>query len=147
MSHHKELNAALAKAGLRPRGTGNKFSRRIYDGDELVFEGTAQDTWQWLRDSGRLPYKREPSPRQKLAKAMRDPDRWVCRIVYRDKAGRFTARTVSPVRFTSNDTCVLTLCLGRQESRQFVISQIKCVALVNAASVLMGEETVQEITQ
>jgi len=47
------------------------MARRIVDGDATVFEGTAQDVWQWLRDSGRMPYVREPSPRQKLARSMR----------------------------------------------------------------------------
>ncbi len=145
MTQHTTLNQHLQRLGLKCRGTGNRLTRKILDGNETVFEGTAQDVWQWLRDSGRLPYKREPSPRQKLWRAMRDPDRWVCRIVYQDKAGRFTARTISPVRFTANDRCVLALCIGREENRQFVVSQIKSVAMVNAAEVLMGSETVEEI--
>lgn len=121
------------------------MTRRIVSGDETVFEGTTQDIWQWLRDSGRLPYKREPSPRQKLTRAMRDPDRWVCRIVYQDAAGKFTMRLISPIRFTANDRCVLALCIGRQDHRQFVVSNIKSVAMVNAADVLMGTEAVLEL--
>lgn len=148
MSKHADLNRTLTKLGLSCRGTGQRMTRRILDGaGELVFEGTAQDTWQWLRDSGRMPYKREPSPRQKLVRAMRDADRWVCRIVYQDTKGRFTQRTISPIRFTAEDRCVLALCIGRQESRQFTVSRIKSIALVNAATVLMGEDTVQELSK
>lgn len=144
MSKHASLNQTLDRLGLRCRGTGNRMTRRIIAGNETVFEGTAQDVWQWLRDSGRLPYKREPSPRQKLSRAMRDPDHWVCRIVYQDRDDKFTSRLISPVRFTANDRCVLALCIGRQENRQFLVSRIKSVAMVNAAEVLMGAEVVTE---
>lgn len=145
MSKHAKLNVVLNRLGLKCRGSGNSMARRIVDGEETVFEGTAQDVWQWLRDSGRLPYLREPSPRQKLARAIRDPDRWVCRIVYQDRSGKFTARVISPVRFTSNERSVVALCLGREEHRHFIVSGIKSIALVNANTVLMGPESIQEV--
>ena len=145
MSTHETLNQTLRRLGLSCRGTGNRFTRRIIDNAETVFEGTAQDVWQWLRDSGRMPYKREPSPRQKLTRAMRDPDRWVCRIVYQDVKGRFTCRTISPTRYTNEDRTVSAICLGRQESRQFTVSRIRSVAMLNAATVVMGDEPVNEL--
>lgn len=147
MSQHAKLNEVLSGLGLQCRSTRDSMSRRIVDGGETVFEGMPQDVWQWLRDSGRMPYMREPSPRQKLARSMRDPDHWVCRIVYQDRGGNFTARVISPVRFTSNDQSVLALCLGREENRYFQVSGIKSIALVNAATVLIGEEKVETINR
>lgn len=143
---HETLNKALRRMGLQTKGTRFSDRRRIVDADgKVVFVGTARETWKWLRDSGRLPRKREPSPRQKLSQAMRDPDHWVCLIRYEDRTGRLTERKVSPVRYKNNDRTLLTLDLGRMENRLFTVSKIKSVELIPAESVLMGDEEVREI--
>lgn len=70
--------------------------------------------------------------------AMREPDRWVVRIAYRDLKGVITQRTVSPIRWTTRGT-FRALCLGRAEPRQFMLRSIQSAELVAASSVIMGE--------
>lgn len=84
---------------------------------------------------------------KRLHRAKHDPDRWVCRIVYRDSKGERTRRTVSPTRFwkTNGSQLMSALDIGREESRAFTVSQIESCELVDASEVLMGEETVEVI--
>ena len=78
--------------------------------------------------------------RQILAEAF-DADTFVCRMTYRDKQGNETERSISPIRFVTDDaTQVLALCLGREELRQFSVDQIIAIELVEANEVKMPEE-------
>lgn len=73
-----------------------------------------------------------------INRAMRDPDRWVVRIAYRDSKGVVTNRVISPIRWTTRGT-FRALCLGRQEPRQFMLRSIQAAELVAASTVIMGE--------
>jgi hypothetical protein len=73
----------------------------------------------------------------RLRDAMRDPERWTCRIVYRGIAGDVTERVVSPIRF--DGPRVLALCLGAEEPRWFRMASLESVVLVEAVSVTMPE--------
>jgi predicted DNA-binding transcriptional regulator YafY len=78
----------------------------------------------------------------RLRDAMRDPERWTCRIVYRGIAGDVTERVVSPIRFDGSR--VLALCLGAEEPRWFRMASLESVVLVEAVSVTMPEAIEQE---
>ncbi|GAA5510073.1 hypothetical protein [Novipirellula caenicola] len=80
--------------------------------------------------------------RQQISRAMRDPDRWVIRITYRDVNGVATIRRVSPTRW-QNDYLFRALCTGRGDHRQFDVRRIESVELDNAADVLMPEGVVK----
>ncbi|EMI20515.1 hypothetical protein RMSM_02547 [Rhodopirellula maiorica SM1] len=81
--------------------------------------------------------------RQQVSKAMRDPDRWVIRITYRDADGVVTDRRVSPTRW-KNDYLFRALCTGRGDHRQFDIRRIESIKLDNAADVLMHEGVIKK---
>lgn len=76
--------------------------------------------------------------RQKVAQAMRDPDRIVCKIVYHGSDGEVTTRRVSPTSWT-NRRVFKALCLGRGEPRQFTLSQIESIEHQPASDVLAPE--------
>lgn len=71
-----------------------------------------------------------------IRKAIANPDDWVLQIDYRDKKGTITRRVVSPIRLVGK-TGMLALCLCREESRQFNLSQCSNITLLPAADVLM----------
>lgn len=71
-----------------------------------------------------------------IRKAIASPDDWVLQIDYRDKKGITTRRVVSPIRVIGNDR-MLALCLCREETRQFSLSQCSNITLQPAANVLM----------
>jgi|694.fasta_scaffold76626_8 hypothetical protein len=74
----------------------------------------------------------------KINQAMRDPERWAVRIVYRDDLGRRTRRIVSPTRWgASGRFSFLALCTGRQEQRWFKSASVEQAELVSSADVLM----------
>ncbi|GAA4460224.1 hypothetical protein GCM10023156_40960 [Novipirellula rosea] len=73
---------------------------------------------------------------------MRDPDRWVIRITYRDADGVVTVRRVSPTRWR-NDNTFVALCTGRGEHRQFDVRRIESIELDHAADVLMPEGVIK----
>ncbi|MCS7466730.1 hypothetical protein NZK35_08750 [Stieleria sp. ICT_E10.1] len=89
--------------------------------------------------------KRHQTPRQKLSLAMRDPDRWICQIIYQDRTGKQTTRLISPIRWTAKKQNLLALCISREEPRQFTIAGIGSVELVKASDVLMGDSSVEEM--
>ncbi|MCS7465829.1 WYL domain-containing protein [Stieleria sp. ICT_E10.1] len=88
--------------------------------------------------------KRHQTLPQKLSLVMRDPDHWVCRIIYQDRTGKRTARLVSPIRWTTENQNLLALCISREERRQFAIAGIQSVELVASSDVLMGSPSPQE---
>lgn len=76
-----------------------------------------------------------------IQRAMKDPDRWAVRIVYRDDLGRRSRRVVSPSRWSAGGRfSFMALCLCRQESRWFRSVNVESAELVHAADVLMPEE-------
>lgn len=141
----KPINVTLRRLGLSSKGNQSSMERTIYERGQVVFTGTERMVWQWLRSSGRLEYMQPPSVRQILTRAIRDPDHWACRILYRAAGGVQTVRNISPVRFTNADQTVLALCVGREENRQFSIRNIIDIKLIDASTVLMGSETVTEV--
>lgn len=72
-----------------------------------------------------------------LNRAMRNPDKLVVKIEYRDRWGETSIRTISPIRFVGNS--LLALCLGQESPRRFDIPGIKSVEIVSADDVLMPE--------
>lgn len=74
--------------------------------------------------------------RQILSQAMRDPDRLVVELDYRDSKGERTRRIVSPIRFLGS-TRFLALCLCRAEPRQFYLDRCENVRLRPAADYVM----------
>ena len=74
--------------------------------------------------------------KQAVAKAIRDPDRWVIAIRYEDRWGFESERIVSPIRFIGQDA-VLALCLGRESPRRFSFDGIKEVRLMAAHEAVM----------
>ena len=88
--------------------------------------------------------KRPLTTRQKLSLAMQDPDRWACRIIYQDRAGKRTTRLISPIRWTVEKRNLLALCISREEPRQFAIAGIRSVELTASSDVLMGDSSQQE---
>lgn len=75
-----------------------------------------------------------------INRAMRDPDRYTVEIVYRDKWGDSTKRTVSPIRWVDGETAFLALCLGREEPRRFEFKRVVEATLIDATTVLMPVE-------
>ena len=144
MTQPKSINVALKRLGLSCQGGKSSLERTIVEKSKEVFRGTERAVWQWLRTSGRLPYEQPPSVRQTLARARSNPDAWVCRIVYRKGSGQQSERIISPVRFANEERNVVALCLGREGVRVFCIRNITDIALVDAATVLMGAEPVKE---
>ena len=71
-----------------------------------------------------------------------DSDRFVCEIRYRDESGRVTVRAVSPIRFADNNKIINALCLGREEPRNFKVSQIEIARKIPADEVLMPVEVI-----
>ena len=102
-----------------------------------------QTTTHNRQDASRA--KRPLTTRQKLSLAMRDPDRWVCRIIYQDRDGKRTSRLISPIRWTTKNKNLLALCISREEPRQFVVAGMRSVELLDASDVLMGGSTVAEV--
>lgn len=71
-----------------------------------------------------------------IRKAVESPDDWVLQIDYLDKKGITTRRVVSPIRIVGKDR-MLALCLCREETRQFHLSQCSNITLLEASDVLM----------
>lgn len=67
-----------------------------------------------------------------LARAMREPDSFVCRIVYRDEEGVVTDRYISPFRMLGGNKQVEAQCLSREELRKFNVSRILDIRTVDA---------------
>lgn len=77
--------------------------------------------------------------RAAIRQAMRDRgDRWVIRMTYTDKEGNSTRRVISPYRWKSG-AVFYALCLGREDIREFYITQCSDVELVHAHKVAMPE--------
>jgi len=74
--------------------------------------------------------------KDKLARAMREPDSWVVVMRYLDSSGSMTERCVSPIRFIGQHS-MLALCLCREEPRRFELSKCGNVRLVSSDDVLM----------
>lgn len=72
----------------------------------------------------------------KLTKALRDPDHFVLRITYKDRAGAITERMVSPIRMVDSRT-MLALCLCRESPRRFDLDRCSGLELVESHDVLM----------
>jgi predicted DNA-binding transcriptional regulator YafY len=72
----------------------------------------------------------------KLTRALRDPDNFVLRITYKDRAGSVTERMVSPIRMVDSRT-MLALCLCRESPRRFDLDRCSDLELVEAHDVLM----------
>jgi len=79
--------------------------------------------------------------RRAIHRAMHDSDAWVVELEYVDRKKKRTRRLVSPIRFLDRDR-ILTLCLCRQEPRQFSLKQCHSVRLIPAAEVMMPAEIV-----
>ncbi|MEP3478465.1 MAG: hypothetical protein ABJZ55_04400 [Fuerstiella sp.] len=71
-----------------------------------------------------------------IRKAIESPDDWVLQIDYLDKKGITTRRVVSPIRIVGKDR-MLALCLCREETRQFHLTQCSNMTLLQACDVLM----------
>jgi predicted DNA-binding transcriptional regulator YafY len=71
-----------------------------------------------------------------LSRALRDPDHFVLRITYKDRAGEITERMVSPIRMVGSRT-MLALCLCRESPRRFDLDRCSDLELVEAHDVLM----------
>jgi len=67
---------------------------------------------------------------------MHQPDHLVLQFDYTDSQGAETRRTVSPIRFLTQDR-FLALCLCREEPRQFYVSRCCNARLESASNVLM----------
>ena len=74
--------------------------------------------------------------RQKIRRAMNDPDGLVLIFEYFDKKGNHTRRVVSPIRFVTNKR-FLGLCLCREEPRMFQLDRMNNVRLARAHEFLM----------
>ncbi|QDT58845.1 hypothetical protein SV7mr_13460 [Stieleria bergensis] len=74
--------------------------------------------------------------KRELRRAMMDSETFVIEMVYTDSKGQQSRRTISPIRFVSDDR-MLALCLCREEPRQFYLSRCSDVRLVPAAEVMM----------
>ncbi|EMI42687.1 hypothetical protein [Rhodopirellula sp. SWK7] len=86
------------------------------------------------------PRKRSTiSPMQMLRTAMLDADEWVVEFEYSDSKGNRTRRTVSPIRFASQDR-FLGLCLCREEPRQFYLNRCDNFRLLRSEDVIMPVE-------
>jgi len=73
-----------------------------------------------------------------VQRAMREPERFAVRIVYRDDLGRRTRRIVSPTRWgASGRWSFMALCTARQEQRWFKSASVESAELVSSADVLM----------
>ena len=72
-----------------------------------------------------------------ISRALEDPDRWAVRITYTRSDNKTTSRIVSPVRFYKAN--LQALCLGREQMRNFALSRIQSVELVDARDCLMPE--------
>lgn len=75
----------------------------------------------------------------RIHQAMRSPDDYVVRLVYRDRAGTLTQRVVSPIRFLDGRN-LLALCLCRESPRRFELERCSEVELLDANEVLMPVE-------
>ncbi len=74
--------------------------------------------------------------KDRIRRAMQDPDAYVLELCYRDSRGATTRRIVSPIRFLS--PCrFLALCLCREEPRQFHLARCSQVSLRPASDVIM----------
>jgi predicted DNA-binding transcriptional regulator YafY len=72
-----------------------------------------------------------------LSKAMREPDSFVVRLIYRGDDGKRQMRTLSPIRFNGTHS-MQAMCLSRAEPRVFILDRVeKVIATVPADSVLM----------
>ncbi len=69
--------------------------------------------------------------RQRLSRAMDDPDRVVVIFEYQDQQGNCTRRVASPIRFSSA-TSFLALCLCREEPRRFELARCRNLRLAAA---------------
>jgi predicted DNA-binding transcriptional regulator YafY len=74
--------------------------------------------------------------RQLIQRAMRQSDDLVIEFDYIDTKGVTTHRVVSPIRFLGSNR-FLSLCLCREEPRQFHLERCKNVKLGLAVNVLM----------
>lgn len=70
---------------------------------------------------------------------MRASDDFAVQIKYRDKKGTLTRRTVSPIKFVSQDQ-FSALCLCRENVRNFYFDKIEDAQLVHCSEVLMPVE-------
>jgi predicted DNA-binding transcriptional regulator YafY len=74
--------------------------------------------------------------KQKVLRALRDPDHFALRITYQDRAGAITERVVSPIRMLDSRT-MLALCLCRELPRRFDLDRCSDLELVEAHDILM----------
>ncbi len=74
--------------------------------------------------------------RQKILRALRDPDHFALRITYQDRSGAITERVVSPIRMLDSRT-MLALCLCRELPRRFDLDRCSELELVEAHDILM----------
>lgn len=72
-----------------------------------------------------------------ISRAIEDPDRWAIRITYTRSDNKTTSRIVSPVRYYKAN--LQALCLGREQMRNFALSRILSVELIDARDCLMPE--------
>jgi predicted DNA-binding transcriptional regulator YafY len=75
----------------------------------------------------------------RIHQAMKSPDDYVVRLVYRDRSGTMTQRVVSPIRFLDGRN-LLALCLCRESPRRFELERCSEVELLDASDVLMPVE-------
>ena len=73
-----------------------------------------------------------------LAIAMREPDAFVAVIEYVDRCGKWSERTVSPIRFIGQ-SAMLATCLGNERPQRFEIARVASVKLKPSSEVLMPE--------
>jgi hypothetical protein len=78
-----------------------------------------------------------PIEKGRLYRAQLNPDEWVARILYSDKAGSLTIRYISPTRIVEKKGYLRALCLSREEVRTFSLEGIRDVTLVAAHRIQM----------
>jgi predicted DNA-binding transcriptional regulator YafY len=74
-----------------------------------------------------------------INKAMLASDDHVLEVRYTDRDGVVTQRTISPIKYVS-DNAILALCLGRETPRRFDLNRMSSIKLVDAGNVLMPVE-------
>lgn len=74
--------------------------------------------------------------REKITRAMAEPDRLVIRFRYVGSEAT-TERTVSPVRWTRKRDAFVALCLGREACRTFRLDRCQNILVGRASDVLM----------
>lgn len=89
-----------------------------------------------MENSRSISTAQPPDIRDTINQGMRDSSQWVVKLIYRDRSGKITIRTVSPIRWLDAKS-FLALCLCRQEPREFKLRRCIAAQLIPEHEVLM----------